>query len=39
MQKAKEHVVAAEREKAEQLEALIRNLQESLRQLRGGTTL
>ncbi|MCL2563535.1 MAG: valine--tRNA ligase [Oscillospiraceae bacterium] len=33
VQKAKEHVVAAEREKAEQLEALIRNLEESLRQL------
>ena len=33
VQKAKEHVVAAEREKAEQARALIQNLEESLRQL------
>ena len=33
VQKAKEHVVAAEREKAEKAEALIANLEESLRQL------
>ena len=35
LQKAKEHVVAAEQEKADQARALIRNLEESLKQLEG----
>jgi len=35
VQKAKDHVVAAERERAERTQALIHNLEESLRQLEG----